>query len=140
MAYNISSINSDTSSQLAGLPVVLMLTNSFLVNSKFTIESLLTWMNSFYQEFQAGEQSSSTKYTWLLVCLCRRCYFNELKESRTSTSAAPKIPSLVKRTGSYIFERWHNHIVSRQNMYHRWHEHSTMVRVINYHPFRLISL
>ena len=73
-----SSINSDISLRLADLPVALMLANTFLINAKSSIESLLTWMDSFYHELQAGD--SSSKATWLLVCSCVCCYFKELRK------------------------------------------------------------
>ena len=44
----VSTITSDISSRLAGLPVVLMLANTFLVNARSHIDSLLTWIESFY--------------------------------------------------------------------------------------------
>ena len=45
----VSTITSDISSRLAGLPVVLILANTFLVNARSHIDSLLTWIESFYQ-------------------------------------------------------------------------------------------
>ena len=48
MSHILSSINSEISSRLAGLPVALMLDNTFLVNAKSSIKSFLTLMNSFY--------------------------------------------------------------------------------------------
>ena len=76
MSHILSSINSNISSRLAGFPVPLMLANTFLVNAKSSIESLLTWIDSFYHELQAGD--SSSKDAWLLVCSYVCCYFKEL--------------------------------------------------------------
>ena len=51
----VATITSDISSRLAGLPVALMLANTFLVNARSHVDSLLTWIESFYQELQQGE-------------------------------------------------------------------------------------
>ena len=50
ISHILLSITSDISYRLAGLHVALMLENTFLVNAKSSIESLLTWMDSFYHE------------------------------------------------------------------------------------------
>ena len=100
ISHILSSINNDISSRLAGLPVALMLANTFLVNAKSSIESLLTWMDSFYHELQASD--SSSKDAWLLVCSCVRFYFKELRKVRTPAQAALNMASPVKRAVSYI--------------------------------------
>lgn len=41
MYHILSSITSDISSRLAGLTVALMLANTFLVNAKFSIDSVM---------------------------------------------------------------------------------------------------
>ena len=48
----VSTITSETSSRLAGLPVALMLANTFIVNARSHIDSLLAWIESFCQELQ----------------------------------------------------------------------------------------
>ena len=48
----VSTITSNISSRLAGVPVALMLANTFLVYDRSHIDSLLTWIESFYQEQQ----------------------------------------------------------------------------------------
>ena len=50
----VATITSDISSRLAGLPVAMMLANTFLVNARSHVDSLLTWIESFYQELQQG--------------------------------------------------------------------------------------
>ena len=50
----VSTITSDISSRLASLPVALMLVLAFLVNDRSHIDSLLTCIESFYQELQQG--------------------------------------------------------------------------------------
>ena len=58
MSRILSYITSDILSRLASLSVALMLANTLLVNAKSSIESLLTWIASFFHELQAGEFSS----------------------------------------------------------------------------------
>ena len=48
----VATITSDISSRLAGLPMALMLVNTFLVNARSHVYSLLTWIESFYRELQ----------------------------------------------------------------------------------------
>ena len=136
MSHILSSINSDISSRLAGLPVALILANTFLVNAKSSIESLLTWMDSFYQELQAGD--SSSKDAWLLVCSCVRCYFKELRKVRAPAQAASNMSSPVERAGSYIWAMAQSHRISSEFMSHRWREHPAVAGVINYHLFRFM--
>ena len=52
------SISGDITSCLSSSSVALMLANTLLVQSKAIVDSLLTWIESFYQELQAGAQSS----------------------------------------------------------------------------------
>ena len=58
-----------------------MLTNTFLVTSRSVIESLLSWIEYFYLELQAGGRSWPQD-EWLLVCIYVRYYFKELKKVR----------------------------------------------------------
>ena len=48
------SISGDITSCLSSSFVALMLANTLLVQSKAIVDSLLTWIESFYQELQAG--------------------------------------------------------------------------------------
>ena len=48
IAHILSSITSDISSRLAGLPVALMLANTFLVNAKSRIEFFLSRASSWW--------------------------------------------------------------------------------------------
>ena len=56
-----STITSDISSCLAGLPVALMVVNTFLLNSKAAIDSMLTWMESLFQELKQGDNPMHLK-------------------------------------------------------------------------------
>ena len=100
MSHILSSINSNISSRLVGLPVSLMLANNFLVIAKSSIEAFLKLIDSFYYELQAGD--SSSKDAWLLVCSCVRCYLKELRKVRAPAQAASNMSSPVERAGSYI--------------------------------------
>ena len=121
ISHILSSINNDISSRLAGLPVALILANTFLVNAKSSIESLLTWMDSFYHELQAGDPSS--KDAWLLVCSCKRYLFKELRKITSSDQAASDMSSPVECTGSYIWSMYQSHRIYSDFTSHRWHEH-----------------
>ena len=71
MNNSSSSITSDISSCLVGRPVAILVTNTFLLNPKAAIESMLTWMESFFQELKAGGQSDASE-AWFLVYSCIR--------------------------------------------------------------------
>ena len=115
-----------------------MLANTFLVNAKSSIESLLTLMDSFYYELQAGD--SSSKDALLLVCSCVRCYFKELRKVRAQNSYAKselrhkllRICLLLWKELAHTLGRW------REFMSHRWREHPAVAGVINYHLFRFM--
>ena len=49
-----ATIIGDMSSCLAGPPVALMISNTFLLNSKAAIDSMLIWMKSFSQKIKGG--------------------------------------------------------------------------------------
>ena len=119
-----------------GIPVALMLANTFLFNNKSSIESLLTWMDSFFHELQAGD--SSSKDAWLLVCSCKRYLFKELRKIRSSDQAASDMSSPVECAGAYIWSMYQSHRIYSDFTSHRWHEHSAVTGVINYHLFRFI--
>ena len=115
MSHILSSINSNISSRLAGFPVPLMLANTFLVNAKSSIESLLTWIDSFYHELQAGD--SSSKNAWLFVCSCVRCYVKELRKVRVQLKLL-RICLLLWKEQALAFGLWCNHIAFLMNLCH----------------------
>ena len=49
MNNSFNSIASDTSTCLLGRPIAPMVANTFLLNSKAAIDSMLTWMESFFR-------------------------------------------------------------------------------------------
>ena len=61
MNKSFSSITSDISSCLTGRPVALLVANTFLLNSKAAIDSMLIWIKSFFQHLKAGRQSDESE-------------------------------------------------------------------------------
>ena len=120
-----ATITSDISSRLAGLPISLMLANTFLVNARSTVDSLLTWMESFYQELQQGGQSTS-KNAWLLVCSCVRCYFKELRKVRAPAQTASNMSSPINIAGAYLWSLAQSQRVSADFVAHSWREHPSI--------------
>ena len=45
---SLASITNDISSCLVGRPVVLLIANTFLLNSKAAIDSMIIWIESFF--------------------------------------------------------------------------------------------
>ena len=131
------SISGDITSCLSSSSVALMLANTLLVQSKAIVDSLLTWIESFYQELQAGAQSSP-KDAWLLVCSCVRYYFKALRKVRAPAQAASNMSSQSDRAGAYLWAIAQSHRVSRVFVAHRWREHPAVSGVINYHLFRFM--
>ena len=89
------SITSDVSVCLHASLVALMLANNLLVQSKYIIDSLLTWIESFYQELEMGSHLSP-KDAWILVFSCVRAYFKALRKVRSLAQGAFNMAS--KRT------------------------------------------
>ena len=89
------SITSDVSVCLHASLVALMLANNLLVQSKYIIDSLLTWIESFYQELKMGSHLSP-KDAWILVFSCVRAYFKALRKVRSLAQGAFNMAS--KRT------------------------------------------
>ena len=131
------SISSDITSCHSSFFVALMLANTLLVQSKAIIHSLLTWIESFYQKLQAGDQSSP-KYTWLLVCSCVHYYTKALHKFRAPTQVASNMSSQFDRAGAYFWAISQSHRVPRVFVAHRWREHPAVSGVINYHLFRFV--
>ena len=61
MNNSFNSITYDISSCLSGRPISFMVANTFLLNSKAAIDSMLTWIESFFQELKAGGQSDASE-------------------------------------------------------------------------------
>ena len=114
----VSTITSDISSRLAGLPVALTLTNNFLVNARSHIDSLLTRIEFFYQELQQGGQSS-TKEAWLLVCSCVRYYFKELCKMWAPAQNASNMASTSDRARITLWKLTQSHRISSEFVSHR---------------------
>ena len=129
-----ATITSDFSSRLAGLSISLMLANTFLVNARSTVDSLLTWMESFYQELQQDGQSTS-KDAWILVCSCVRCYFKELRKVRAPAQTASNMSSPINITDTYLWYLAQSHRVPADFVAHSWREHPSIAGVIKYHLF-----
>ena len=102
MDYISDSISGDITSCLSSSSVALMLANALLVQSKAIADSLLTWIESSYQELQTGAQSSP-KDVWLLVCSCVRCYLKALCKVRSTAQAASNMSSQSDRAGAYLW-------------------------------------
>ena len=136
---SFNSITSDISSCLSGRPVALMVANTFLLNSKAAIDSMLTWMESFPQELKAGGQSDASE-AWFLVCSCIRGYFKELRKVRAPTQVASNMSSVTDRAGTYLWAMVQSHRITQDFISHRWREHSSITGVINYHLFRFMML
>ena len=133
----VDSITSDVSACLHSSPVALMLANTLLVQSKSIVDSLLTWIESFYQELKMGSHSSP-KDAWLLVCSCVRAYFKTLRKVRAPAQAASNMSSKMDRAGAYLWAIAQSHRVSRVFVLHRWREHPVVAGVINFHLFRFM--
>ena len=127
----VDSITSDVSACLHSSPVALMLANTLLVQSKSIVDSLFTWIESFYQELKM-------KDAWLLVCSCVRAYFKALRKVRAPAQAASNMSSKMDRAGAYLWAIAQSHRVSRVFVLHRWREHPAVAGVINFHLFRFM--
>ena len=58
---SFNSITSDISSCLSGRPIAHMVTKIFLLNSKAAIDSMLSWIDSFFQELKVSGQSNASE-------------------------------------------------------------------------------
>ena len=83
----ISRLSSDITRNLSRSIVAKTVALNCLLQSRFIVEFLINWMETFYQELQCAGQPSA-KDTWLLVCFCVRGYFAELRKIRVSASEA----------------------------------------------------
>ena len=137
MINTVSTITSDISSRLAGLSVALMLANTFLVNALSHIDSLLTWIDFFYQELQQGCQSSA-KEAWLLVCSYARCYLKDLRKVRDPAQTALNMASASDRTRIALWVLAQSHRISSKFVSRRLREHSVVAGVINRHLFQFV--
>lgn len=68
----VNSVSADIVSCLVGAPFSLILTQIFLLQSRSTVDSILTWMDKFYQELISTGVPS--KDTWPLVRSCIRFF------------------------------------------------------------------
>ena len=58
---SFNSITSDISSCLSGRPIAHIVTKTFLLNSIAAIDSMLSWIDSFFQELKASDQSNASE-------------------------------------------------------------------------------
>lgn len=120
--------------------IALMIANSFLLNSKAAIDSMLTWTESFFQELKDGGQSDVSE-AWFLVCSCIRGYFKELRKVRALAQFASNMSSVTAHAGTYVWAMVQSHKSTQDFISHRWREYSSIAGVINYHLFRfMVSL
>lgn len=131
------SISCDITSYLSSSSVALLLANTLLVQPKAIVNSLLPSIQSFYQELQAGAQSSP-KYAWLLVCSCVRCYFKARRKVCAPDQAASNISSQLNRAGANLWAIAQSYRFCRVFISHHSREHPGVSGVINYHFFRFM--
>ena len=137
MNNTINSISTDIVSLFSGNPSALILANIFLATSRSVIDSLLSWVKSFYLELQAGDQSC-IQDAWLLVCSCGQCYFKELGKVRAPAQTASNQKEDFDKDESYLQAMAQAHRVSAEFIQHRWREHPSIAGVINYHLFQFM--
>ena len=111
-----------------------MLAQNFLLKSRVTIDSMITWMNNFFQELVST--GSPSKDAWLLVCSCIRCFFKELRKVRAPAMKAANMLDPLDRAGAYLWAIAQAHRVADVFTKHQWREHPAISGAINYHLFR----
>ena len=137
MNDSFNSITSDISSCLAGRPITLMVTNTLLLNSKTAIDSILTWMESLFQELKARGQLDASK-AWFFVFSCIHMYFKELRKVCDPAQVASSMSSPTDCAGTYLWVMIQARIITQDIISHRWREHSSILGVIYYHLFRFM--
>ena len=99
---------------------------------------MLTWIEYFFQELKAGEQSDALE-AWFLVCSCIRGYFKELRKFCAPAQVASNMSSsMTDRAGTYLRAMIQSHRITQDFISHRWREHPSIDGVINYHLFRFM--
>ena len=111
-----------------------MVTNTFLLNSKAAIDSMLTWIESFFQELKAGDQLDLSE-AWFIVCSCIRGYFKELRKVRVPAHVASNMSSVTDRASTYLWAMVQAPRITQDFISHRWRKHPLIEGVINYHLF-----
>ena len=130
----VNSISADILSSLAGTLLASILAQNFLLKSRSTIDSIITWMDNFYQELVSTEAPS--KDSWLLVCSCIRCFFNVLRKIRDHAMKVANMQDPLDRAGTYLWAMAQVHCVAGEFIKHQWREHPAISGAINYHMFR----
>ena len=82
--------------------MALIVENTFLLNYQSAIDSMLTWIESFFQGYKDSGQSDASE-TWFLVCSCIRGFFKELRKVRAPVQVASNMTSLTDRAGTYLW-------------------------------------
>ena len=96
------SITSNVSTCFDASPIALMLTNTLLVQFKSIVDSLLTWIESFYQELKMVYHSSP-KDTWLIFFSCIRTYFKALRNESSNPNSF-QYGFKTDRSGAYLWD------------------------------------
>ena len=135
---SLAIITSVISYCLAGHPVALMIANTFHLNSKVVINSMLTWMEPFFQDLHTTNQSDASE-AWFIVCSCIRGYFKELRKVRSPTQVVSNMISLTDRAGTYLWSMAQSHRITKDFISYRWHEHPSIASVLNYHLFPFMA-
>ena len=79
-----------------------MVTKTFLLDSKAAIDLMLSWIDSFFQELKASDQSNASE-AYFLVCACIHGYFKEFWKVSASAQEASNMSSVTDRTGTYLW-------------------------------------
>ena len=135
LIHVISILSSDITRNLSGSIVANTVALNCLLQSRSIVESLINWMESFYQELRYAGQSSA-KNTWLLVFSCVRGYFAELKKVRaTAFEVFSHAGDDYMVAGVYLWTTFQSHRVSGEFISQNWREHASIAGIINYHIF-----
>ena len=137
MNNSFNSITSDISFCLSDHPSALMVANTFLLNSKAAIDSMLTWMDFFFQELKAGGQPDTSE-AWFLAYSCIGGYFKELRKVRAPAQVASNMSSVTDRAGNYLWAMVQSYRIAQDFISHRWREYPSITGVINYYLFRFM--
>ena len=112
----------------------LWLQKTILLNSKAAIDSMLNWMESFFQKLKGRGQSDASQASFL-VCSGISGYFKELGKVYTLAQVASNMSSVTDRAGTYLLAMVQAHIITQDFTSHRWSEHPSIAGVINYQRF-----
>ena len=129
MNNSFNSITSNILSFLSGRPVALMVANTFLLNSKAAIDSMLTWMESFFQELKAGGNRMHRKLgSWFarVSVVISRNY----EKFVILLMLLFNMSSVTDRAGTYLWAMVQSHLITQDFITHVWRWHPSIAWVI----------